>query len=70
MENRFNLEDLISLWAEEAMRLLKEQGRDFEVKKISTFKLKDPDVEAVVKAKDAGGKVALYVCGFKSGKEL
>jgi|BioPla2DNA2_1021312.scaffolds.fasta_scaffold251113_1 hypothetical protein len=70
MENRFNLEDLISLWAEEAMRLLKEQGRDFEVKKISTFKLKDPDVEAVVKAKDVGGKVALYVCGFKSGKEL
>lgn len=69
MDN-FNLENLISLRTDEAARLLAGQGRDFEVRKISTFKLKDPDLDAVVKAKDAGGKVVLYVCGFKSGKEL
>ena len=70
MNNTFELESLISLPAREAESLLKEQGIDYAIKRIKSFKPIEADIEAVVKAVREDGKAVLYLCGFKSGKEL
>lgn len=59
-----NNNGLISLPLNEAENILKNKGIKYNIIFVDTFKLKNPDTQAVIKVSEKDGFLTLFVCGF------